>query len=123
PWGMEWGVLGGDASMDGTAVPAWVLLCWVVLLATVIAYGTGVVAVRRLSPQVAGVVGCLEAVVATVLAWVLLGEHLSAPQILGGTVVLVGAFVAQRSAVGETVSRPPAGAVEEEAEPELSVRP
>lgn len=99
------------------------LLCWVVLLATVIAYGTGVVAVRRLSPQVAGVVGCLEAVVATVLAWVLLGEHLSAPQILGGTVVLVGAFVAQRSAVGETVSRPPAGAVEEEAEPELSVRP
>ncbi|MDX3151442.1 DMT family transporter, partial [Streptomyces scabiei] len=78
---------------------------------------------RRLSPQVAGVVGCLEAVVATVLAWVLLGEHLSAPQILGGAVVLVGAFVAQRSAVGETVSRPPAGAVEEEAEPELSVRP
>ncbi|MDW8809061.1 DMT family transporter, partial [Streptomyces scabiei] len=117
------GVLGGDAWMDGRAVPAWVLLGWVVLLATVVAYGTGVVAVRRLSPQVAGVVGCLEAVVATVLAWVLLGEHLSAPQIAGGAVVLVGAFVAQRSAVGETVPPLPAGAVEEEAEPELSVRP
>ena len=40
---------------------------------------------------------CLEAVIATVLAWVLLGEHLSAPQIVGGAVVLVGAFIAQSS--------------------------
>ncbi|MGW0845721.1 EamA family transporter [Streptomyces sp. NPDC002787] len=97
PWGMDWAVLGGVAWMDGTAVPAWLLLGWVVLIATVIAYVTGVVAVRRLSPQVAGVVACLEAVVATVLAWVLLGERLSAPQIVGGVVVLAGAFVAQRS--------------------------
>ncbi|NUP43952.1 MAG: EamA family transporter, partial [Streptomyces sp.] len=68
------------------------------LIATVLAYVTGVLSVRRLSPQVAGVVACLEAVVATVLAWVLLGEHLSAPQIVGGAVVLVGAFIAQSSA-------------------------
>lgn len=67
------------------------------LIATVLAYATGVVSVRRLSPQVAGVVACLEAVIATVLAWVLLREHLSAPQILGGLVVLVGAFIAQTS--------------------------
>lgn len=68
------------------------------LIATVVAYVTGVLSVRRLSPQVAGVVACLEAVIATVLAWVLLGEHLSAPQIVGGAVVLVGAFIAQSSA-------------------------
>ncbi|CAM5681666.1 EamA family transporter [Streptomyces violaceorubidus] len=67
------------------------------LIATVLAYVTGIVAVRRLSPQVAGVVACLEAVIATVLAWVLLGEHLSAPQIIGGVVVLAGAFIAQSS--------------------------
>ncbi|MFF1396738.1 DMT family transporter [Streptomyces sp. NPDC058287] len=98
PWGMDWSVLGGSASMNGTSVPAWLLLCWIVLIATVIAYVTGVLSVRRLSPQVAGVVACLEAVIATVLAWVLLGEHLSAPQIVGGAVVLVGAFIAQSSA-------------------------
>ncbi|MGX1675021.1 EamA family transporter [Streptomyces sp. NPDC055400] len=98
PWGMDWSVLGGSASMNGTSVPAWLLLCWIVLIATVIAYVTGVLSVRRLSPQVAGVVACLEAVIATVLAWVLLGEHLSAPQIAGGAVVLVGAFIAQSSA-------------------------
>ncbi|GAA2973860.1 EamA family transporter [Streptomyces enissocaesilis] len=98
PWGMDWSLLAGSARMGGADVPAALLLGWIVLIATVLAYVTGVVSVRRLSPQVAGVVACLEAVVATVLAWVLLREHLSAPQIIGGAVVLVGAFIAQSSA-------------------------
>ncbi|MFE2468472.1 MULTISPECIES: EamA family transporter [Streptomyces] len=98
PWTMDWSLLGGSADMNGTSVAASLLLGWIVLIATVVAYVTGVLSVRRLSPQVAGVVACLEAVIATVLAWVLLGEHLSAPQIGGGAVVLVGAFIAQSSA-------------------------
>ncbi|RNL70333.1 EamA family transporter [Streptomyces sp. I6] len=97
PWEADWQVLGGGAAVAGTVVPAVLLVGWIVLVATVVAYVTGVVAVRRLSPQVAGVVACLEAVIATVLAWVLLREHLSAPQIVGGAVVLVGAFIAQSS--------------------------
>ncbi|MGI5199655.1 EamA family transporter [Streptomyces sp. CA-288835] len=97
PWGMDWSVLGGGANMNGTTVAAGYLLAWIVLIATVLAYVTGVLAVRRLSPQVAGVVACLEAVIATVLAWILLGEHLSAPQLVGGAVVLLGAFIAQSS--------------------------
>ncbi|WP_435843246.1 EamA family transporter [Streptomyces griseoaurantiacus] len=97
PWRMDWSVLGGDTAMNGTRVPAVLLLGWIVLIATVLAYATGVLAVRRLSPQVAGAVACLEAVIATVLAWVLLGEHLSAPQVVGGAVVLAGAYVAQRA--------------------------
>lgn len=106
PWGMDWSVLVGEADLDGTAVSAWVLLGWVVLVATVLAYTTGVVSVRRLSPQVAGVVACLEAVIATGLAWVLLGEHLSAPQIVGGAIVLVGAFIAQSSAPAKAPDAP-----------------
>ncbi|MEV6027528.1 EamA family transporter [Streptomyces sp. NPDC052036] len=98
PWTMDWSVLAGSADMNGTPVPAVLLLAWIVLIATVLAYVTGVLSVRRLSPQVAGVVACLEAVIATVLAWVLLGEHLSAPQLAGGAVVLAGAFIAQSSA-------------------------
>ncbi|MFF7365949.1 EamA family transporter [Streptomyces sp. NPDC008125] len=98
PWGMEWSVLGSTTRMNGHGVPAWLMLAWVVLLATVLAYLAGVVSVRLLSPQVAGVVACLEAVVATVLAWVLLGEHLSGPQLVGGLVVLAGAYIAQSSA-------------------------
>lgn len=106
PWSMDWSVLAGSADMNGTSVAAFALLAWIVLLATVVAYVTGVLSVRRLSPQVAGVVACLEAVIATVLAWVLLGEHLSAPQIVGGVVVLTGAFIAQSSAPAKASEQP-----------------
>ncbi|KOT98352.1 membrane protein [Streptomyces sp. NRRL F-4707] len=109
PWSMDWSVLGGTARMDGTPVAATLLLAWIVLVATVLAYVTGIVAVRRLSPQVAGVVACLEAVIATVLAWVLLGEHLSAPQIVGGVVVLAGALIAQSSTPAKGSAAPVAG--------------
>ncbi|MFH8976743.1 EamA family transporter [Streptomyces sp. NPDC017890] len=109
PWSMDWSVLTHTVPMDGTPVAAALLLSWIVLIATVLAYVTGIVAVRRLSPQVAGVVACLEAVIATVLAWVLLGEHLSAPQIIGGVVVLVGAFIAQSSTPAKGSPDPVAG--------------
>ncbi|GHJ39030.1 DMT family transporter [Streptomyces sp. TS71-3] len=107
PWTLDWSKLGGSARMDGTQVPNALLVCWLVLLATVLAYGSGILAVRRLSPQVAGVVAFLEAVVATVLAWFLLGEHLGAPQLIGGVAVLAGAFVAQSA----TPARAPAAPV------------
>ncbi len=97
PWQIRWSVLAHQASLGDKKVPAILLLAWIVLVATVVAYLTGVISVRRLSPQVAGVVACLEAVIATVLAWVLLGEHLGAPQLAGGAVVLIGAFIAQRA--------------------------
>ncbi|MXM64094.1 EamA family transporter [Streptomyces sp. HUCO-GS316] len=119
PWHMDWSVLADTASMDGTPVAAGLLLAWIVLIATVLAYVTGVLAVRRLSPQVAGVVACLEAVIATVLAWILLGEHLHAPQIVGGLVVLVGAFIAQSSAPAKGSAEPVAGGGTER---ELSAR-
>ncbi|MFF9204979.1 DMT family transporter [Streptomyces sp. NPDC014986] len=106
PWSMDRSVLTGSAEMDGTPVAALALLAWIVLVATVVAYVSGVIAVRRLSPQVAGVVACLEAVIATVLAWVLLGERLSAPQIVGGVVVLAGAFIAQSSAPAKGLEEP-----------------
>ncbi|MGW5640179.1 EamA family transporter [Streptomyces sp. NPDC003832] len=120
PWSMDWDVLTRSADMNGTPVAAALLLSWIVLVATVVAYVTGVVSVRRLSPQVAGVVACLEAVIATVLAWVLLGEHLSAPQIIGGAVVLLGAFIAQSSAPGKGSGEPVAAGGG--AERELSAR-
>ncbi|MEX2970292.1 DMT family transporter [Streptomyces sp. C184] len=115
PWGMHWQLLGGGADMNGTRVPAVLLLAWIVLVATVAAYLTGVVSIRRLSPQVAGVVACLEAVIATVLAWFLLGEHLSAPQLVGGLVVLTGAFIAQsaKPQTTETVRVAGAGGAED----------
>ncbi|TDU04798.1 threonine/homoserine efflux transporter RhtA [Streptomyces sp. 846.5] len=97
PWNIDWSVFGHDVAMGGRQVPALLLLGWMIVVATVVAYVTGVAAVSHLSAQVAGVVACLEAVVGTVLAWVLLGEHLALPQIVGGLLVLVGAGIAQTS--------------------------
>ncbi|MEV0531300.1 EamA family transporter [Kitasatospora sp. NPDC050463] len=97
PWEADWGLLGGNVVMDGHSLPALLPAAWMILVATVLAYLTGVIAVRHLSPPIAGVVANLEAVVATVLAWILLGEHLGLPQMAGGLLVLAGAFAAQAS--------------------------
>lgn len=98
PWRIDFSVLGGDVALAGQQLPALVAVGWIVLVSTVFAYLTGIVAVRRLSAPIAGGVAFLEPVVATGLAWWLLGEHLGAIQLVGGALVLTGAFVAQRSA-------------------------
>ncbi|MFE5584296.1 DMT family transporter [Kitasatospora sp. NPDC056531] len=97
PWQADWSPLGGSVVMNGHTLPALIPAAWMVLVATVLAYLTGVISVGYLSPPIAGVVANLEAVVATVLAWVLLGEHLGLPQVTGGLLVLAGAFAAQIS--------------------------
>ncbi|OEU89527.1 EamA family transporter [Streptomyces oceani] len=109
PWTMDWSTLGQRAELSGAPVPLLALVAWMVLVATVVAYLTGVISVRRLSPQVAVVVACLEAVIATVLAWVLLGEHLSAAQLGGGVLVLLGALIAQRQTPQQARPEPVAG--------------
>lgn len=98
PWQIEWSVLAGSVALAGAELPALVALAWVIVVTTVLAYLTGIVAVRRLSAPVAGGVAFLEPVVATVLAWLLLSEHLGPLQLLGGAVVLMGAYIAQRAA-------------------------
>jgi drug/metabolite transporter (DMT)-like permease len=98
PWQIDWSVLGGNVELAGHGVPALLAVGWIVVISTVLAYLTGIVAVRRLSPPVAGAVAFLEPVVATVLAWLLLGEELGSLQLVGGVLVLTGAYVAQRSA-------------------------
>ena len=107
PWTIAWASLTRQAALGDRDVPAVLLVGWIVLVSTVVSYLTGVMAVRRLTPQIAAVVSCVEAVVATVLAWFLLGEHLGAAQIAGGLLVLTGAFAAQSAAPGAAAGRPP----------------
>ena len=97
PWNAAWSVLAGPVAFGSGRAPAVGVAVGLVLVATVVAYLTGIAAVRRLSAPVGAVVASLEAVVATALAWVLLGESMSAAQVLGGALVLVGAVLAQRS--------------------------
>ncbi|WP_017591765.1 EamA family transporter [Nocardiopsis potens] len=97
PWNLPWHTLAGPVELAGTTMPALLPTAWLALIATALAYATGVAAIRRLSPTVAGAVAYLEVVTAIALAWLLLGEALTPAQTLGAAIVIAGAFTAQRA--------------------------
>ncbi|MFS1300415.1 EamA family transporter [Streptosporangium longisporum] len=98
PWDIPWGAFGGTATpVPGHTLPAVVALVCLIVVATVLAYILGVLAVRRLSAAVGSTVASLEVIAGAVAAWILLGEALGPFQIAGGAIVLVGAYLAQRA--------------------------
>ena len=96
PWSAPWHILGDTVPFGSHAAPGWVLAAIVVLVSTVLSYLCGAAAVQRLSAPIAAGLAYIEAPATTVIAWIALGEHLSTPQMLGGMIVLGGAFLAQR---------------------------
>ncbi|GAA4597287.1 EamA family transporter [Planotetraspora phitsanulokensis] len=99
PWNIPWEAFGTTVAIGGHSLPVAGAALWLVLVATVIAYFTGVTAVRRLSAAVGATVASLEVIAGAVIAWILLGEHLGAAQIVGGLIVLAGALLAQSATV------------------------
>ncbi|GIG80175.1 EamA family transporter [Planotetraspora kaengkrachanensis] len=99
PWNIPWEAFGTTVALGGHSLPVAGAVLWLVLVATVIAYFTGVTAVRRLSAAVGATVASLEVIAGAVIAWILLGEHLGAAQIVGGLIVLAGALLAQSATV------------------------
>jgi drug/metabolite transporter (DMT)-like permease len=100
PWDIPWAAFGTGATLGGHTLPLIVAALWLIAIATVLAYITGVAAVRRLSAAVGATVASLEVVTGAVIAWFLLGEHLGVPQITGGAIVLAGALLAQTATAG-----------------------
>jgi drug/metabolite transporter (DMT)-like permease len=103
PWGIPWHALVDTIAIGSRSAPGWALAGWLIVVSTVVAYLAGAAAVQRLSAAVAGAVAYVEVVAACIFAWILLGETLRPNQILGGVIVLAGAFVAQ-SSVGKVAS-------------------
>lgn len=60
------------------------------LVAAVIAFVAGITAARLLGAKVASFLGLTEVLFAVVFAWILLDESLTAPQVLGGALVVAG---------------------------------
>ncbi|GAA1981010.1 EamA family transporter [Catenulispora subtropica] len=96
PWSAPWHVLGDAVPLGSHHVRGWLLAAFMVLMSTVLSYLAGAAAIQRLSAPVAAGLAYVEPASATVVAWVTLGERLTATQIAGGAVVLAGAFLAQR---------------------------
>ncbi|MFF1823109.1 DMT family transporter [Kribbella sp. NPDC058245] len=97
PWKTPWHVLTDTIAIGDRHAPGWLMAAWLIGVSTVIAYLAGAAAVQRLSAAVAGAVAYVEVVAASLFALLLLNERLTTNQIIGGAIVLVGAFVAQSS--------------------------
>ena len=81
----------------GPVLPAWVYLTSMVVLGTVVPFALVLQSLRHLRATQASVVGMTEPVIASVIAWVFLGEVLTPAQIVGGVVVLTGIVLAETS--------------------------
>jgi drug/metabolite transporter (DMT)-like permease len=65
------------------------------LVGTLLPFALTVAALRWISSAVAGIATTTEPVLAAALAWLLLGQALSASQLVGGALVVAGVLIAQ----------------------------
>jgi drug/metabolite transporter (DMT)-like permease len=98
-WQFPWHTLDDSVSLQGNldeyAAPIWVLLGFIVVVGTMITFSLLNGGLRHISATRASIVSTLEPVIATVVAWLWLGETFGAAQLIGGGIVLAGIFVAQ----------------------------
>lgn len=79
-----------DTTLGAWRAPWWVALAGLVVLATVLAYVSGVMASRALGSKVASFVSLTEVLFAVVWAWLLLGELPASIQLAGGLLIVGG---------------------------------
>lgn len=79
-----------DVVLVGVTVAWFVPLVWVVVIATALAYGLGVLAVTQIGSRVASFVGLSEVLFAILIAWLILGEQPTVVQVIGGALIVAG---------------------------------
>ena len=98
-WQFPWSVLDDTVSLQGNlseyTAPVWLLVGFIVVVGTMITFSLLTGALRHVSATRASIVATLEPVLATVVAWLWLGETFGTAQLVGGAVVLAGIFLAQ----------------------------
>jgi len=86
-----------QGALDSTTAPVWLLSLWMISLGTVAPFVLSLAALRHLPATRVSIVAMTEVVLAAIVAWVWLDEALSAAQLLGGGVVMLGIVLAQTS--------------------------
>lgn len=98
-WTLDAGTVTRDvglpSALGGEQLPTWALVIWVIVLGTVVPYGLAIAGLARVGPARAGLIGMVEPAAAGVFAWVALGEAMTAVQVAGAVVVLVGVALAE----------------------------
>jgi drug/metabolite transporter (DMT)-like permease len=95
PWSLPYELFGAPADFGSWQVPVWALLAACAVISTALAYLLSISALRDLPANVVSVLALLEPVVATTIAWLVLGQALTAVQLAGAAVLLSGATVVQ----------------------------
>lgn len=82
-----------DTKLGPWITPWWVALAGLVVLATVLAYVSGIMAARALGSKVASFVSLTEVLFAVIWAWLLLGELPGTIQLVGGALIVGGVIL------------------------------
>ncbi len=88
--------VGGDVALGGRQLAWYVPGGLLVLVATVLAYATGIHAVQLLGSRTASFLSLLEVLAAVAAAWLLLAELPRPIQLVGGALILAGIVVIRR---------------------------
>ncbi len=90
---VEMGMSTTDVMYRGVAVPWWLPVLALCLVAAAISYVTGIIASRILGARVASFVALTEVVFAVFWAWLLIAELPGPMQLFGGCLVIAGVIV------------------------------
>ena len=99
-WNFPVEIFSAQINLQGTfseySLPGWALLAYIIVFGTMVPYLLVVGGIRRLSASTSSVIGMLEPVIAGIFAWLWLSQSWSLVQLIGGAIVLVGIYIADR---------------------------
>lgn len=90
-WSFPFHVLGQTSH----GVPVWLLAIYMIVCGSILAYSLNIAAMRHLPPTSVGIIGMVEPVIASAVAWLALNERLDATQLVGGVLILAGVGLAE----------------------------
>lgn len=103
-WTLPFDVLRLPEELQGRidiAVPVWFAVAWVVLLGTIVAYLLFLVGASRIGPGATSVVGMIEPILAAFVAWILLGQSLTAVEAAGIVLAIAAITYVERSRMSQ----------------------
>jgi drug/metabolite transporter (DMT)-like permease len=86
----------GVTVLADMSVGWWLPVSLLILISAVLAYPSGIIAVRRLGSSVGSFVALTEVIFAVIFAFLLLGQRPGLIQLMGGALILTGIALVQR---------------------------
>ncbi len=101
-WALPAGILDVPVSLDGVLavdVPVWSALAWVALLGSALPFVVVIAGTQRIGAGAASMIGMIEPVIGSLIAWVLLGQVLEPVQVVGIGATIAGVAVVERARI------------------------